>query len=115
MTIQEFYTELGEDYNKALKLLTKEEYVKQFVKRLPAATTVKDIEKALNSQDYQAAFREAHSLKGVCLNMALDGLFKVSSELTESLRNGPVGDVNQLYKNVELEYNRVCELIAKID
>ena len=36
----------------------------------------------------ELAFRAAHTLKGVCMNLGFDHLYNPSFEITESLRTG---------------------------
>lgn len=43
---------------------------------------------AINSQDWEAAFRAAHTLKGVAQNLGFQRLYLSSAALTEALR-GP--------------------------
>ena len=57
----------------------------------------------------ELAFRAAHTLKGVCMNLGFDHLYKLSFEITESLRTG----------NLELEslrrfyfFVRKCKIIS---
>ena len=46
------------------------------------------LESAINSQDWEAAFRAAHTLKGVAQNLGFQRLYLSSTALTEALR-GP--------------------------
>jgi len=115
MNIREFYSLAGGNYDEILQSLGKEERVIKFVKMFPSQNQIENIDTALKAQDYQTAFREAHNLKGMSINIGLKNLFKVSSDLTESLRNGPVGDVNGLYELTSIEYKKTCELISQIE
>ena len=81
----------------------------------PNNSTIDNLKIALDEKDYQTAFREAHNLKGMSINIGLKNLHKVSRDLTESLRNGPTGDVEGLYKLVEAEYKKTCDLINQIE
>lgn len=115
MNLREFYQEAQGDYEETLGRIMKEERVTKYLTKFAASEPVMAIEKALESKDYETAFREAHNLKGVCLNLGLDSLHMVSSDLTESLRNGPTGDVNSFLERVKQEYDRISSLIQQIE
>lgn len=115
MTIKEFYEMADGDYNEALAGLGKEERIYKFLNKFPKTDMVNKIRTSYEAKDFESAFIDAHNLKGMSMNIALVKLKEVSSDLTESLRNGPQGDVEGLISEVEKEYNKVCELINKIE
>lgn len=58
---------------------------------------------------------EAHTLKGICLNLGFDNLFAPSQELTEKLRGATtIEGTDELFAAVEKEYDRTCEALRKI-
>ena len=115
MTIKDFYESALGDYTEAINCLGKEERIYKYLKKFPAMQNAALIKEALQREDYDTAFREAHNLKGMSMNMALTKLHEVSSNLTESLRNGPKGDVWGLFESAEAEYVRVCTLIERVE
>ncbi|MDO4489339.1 MAG: Hpt domain-containing protein, partial [Eubacteriales bacterium] len=71
---------------------------------------------AMKNGDRAAAFRAAHTLKGVCGNLSLDKLFNSASELTELLR--PESDVipegaEALLANVTRDFETTVDAIKK--
>lgn len=48
---------------------------------------------AVEARDGEAAFRAAHTLKGVAGNLGLENIYGFASELTELLRGGDAGQV----------------------
>ena len=88
MTLQEFYPMVGGDYAATLGRLPSEALVKKFLLKYPADPSYAQLEAALAAQDWEAAFRAAHTLKGVAQNLGMDHLYEVSSALCEALR-GP--------------------------
>ena len=63
----------------------------------------------------ETAFRAAHTLKGICLNLGFDNLFAPSQELTEKLRGATtIEGTDELFAAVEKEYDRTCEALRKI-
>ena len=77
----------------------------------PSFQNLKD---ALDSKDVETAFRAAHTLKGVCLNLGFDNLYPSSKDLTELLRAGSMDGYEDLFVEVEKEYNRTCEALRKV-
>jgi len=53
--------------------------------------------RALDGGDLQAAFEQAHKLKGSLGNLSLTPMYRPVSELTELLRNKTAGDYKTLY------------------
>jgi len=115
MTLEEFYILAGGDYKEALCCLESEERIIKYLKKFSVTGISTKIRTALEQEEYETAFREAHNLKGLSLNLYLGHLAKAGSELTESLRNGPTPDVWELFKTAETEFLKVCDLIEQLD
>lgn len=65
MTLQEFYAKIGGNSADVLRRLPSEAMVRKFIGKYPADTSWGSLESAINSQDWETAFRAAHTLKGV--------------------------------------------------
>lgn len=76
----------------------------------PAFSVLKN---ALNDKNYKEAFESAHTLKGVSANLGLTDLFNVISKLVEALRNEVYDNIEQLYKNMILEYNKFLAILEE--
>lgn len=88
MTLQEFYAKIGGNSADVLQRLPSEAMVRKFVGKYPADTNWETLESAIDSQDWETAFRAAHTLKGVAQNLGFQQLYLSSAALTEDLR-GP--------------------------
>ena len=86
MTIQECYRNLGGDFNRTEKRLAGAGMIRRFLLRFPQDPTFSSLCLAMREGDRAAAFRCAHTLKGVCANLGLDRLLESSGRLTEVLR-----------------------------
>ena len=86
MTIQECYRNLGGDYARTEKRLPSVGMIRRFLLRFPQDPTFASLCQAMREGDREAAFRCAHTLKGVCANLGLDRLLDSSGRLTEALR-----------------------------
>lgn len=86
MTIKEAYEKLGGDYE-AITHQFNESMLLRLIGMLLKDANYTDIRTGLEQQDYELAFRGAHTLKGVALNMGLTPLAEKASALTETLRD----------------------------
>ena len=86
MTVRESYEKIGSNFEEVLRRLGSEALVKRFALKFLNDTSFQDLKDALVKKDGETAFRAAHTLKGVCLNLGFDRLYEVSAELTEKLR-----------------------------
>lgn len=87
MTIQECYNKLGGSLEQAEKRLPSINLIKKFVAKFPDDTSFSELCFAMQNGDAKAAFRAAHTLKGVCANLNFDRLFSSAEKLTELLRD----------------------------
>lgn len=65
---------------------------------------------AINENDLQKAFEAAHALKGVYGNLAITPLFKVTSEITEYLREKKEMDYRPLVEKIQELYRQFVAL-----
>ena len=114
MTIRECYDELGLDFDAVLSRLVNEKLVQKFALKFLDDPSFQNLKDALDSKDVETAFRAAHTLKGVCLNLGFDNLYPSSKDQTELLRAGSMDGYEDLFAEVEKEYNRTCEALRKV-
>ncbi|MBU5482069.1 Hpt domain-containing protein [Blautia sp. MSJ-19] len=116
MTVRECYEELGSDFDKVLSRLVSEALVKKFALKFLNDPSFGQLKTSIEAKDAETAFRAAHTLKGICLNLGFDNLFAPSQELTEKLRGADsVDGTDELLATVEKEYNRTCDALRKVD
>ena len=98
MTIEQAYEKMGADYNGVLTRFMSEALVTRFAGKF------------LTDPSFD-------TLKGICLNLGFDNLYKPSSELTELLRAGTLDGSEELMKQVEDQYavtiNALHEALGK--
>lgn len=114
MTVRESYEKIGSNFDEVLRRLGSEALVKRFALKFLNDTSFQDLKDALVKKDGETAFRAAHTLKGVCLNLGFDNLYPSSKDLTELLRAGSMDGYEDLFAEVEKEYNRTCEALRKV-
>ena len=100
MTVKECYEQMGSDYEGVLGRLGSEAIVKRFALKFLQDPSFAQLKESLAKNDGEEAFRAAHTLKGVCLNLGFDELFEVSAELTEKLREKETAGSEELFQKV---------------
>lgn len=112
MTVKECYEQMGADYEGLLSRLGSEALIKKFAVKFLADGSFQDLKTSLEAGEAEQAFRAAHTLKGICLNLGFDNLYKPSEELTELLRGREIVPGSQKkFAEVEAQYNRTVTAI----
>ena len=114
MTLRECYEQLGADYDDVLGRLMSETIIKKFAIKFIDDKSFVNLEQAMADNDANEAFRAVHTMKGICLNLGFDNLYKASSELTEKLRGGELDGSDELYENVKKEYVKTIDVIKQM-
>ncbi len=70
---------------------------------------------AMTVGDYETAYREAHSLKGVAGNLSFSQLYDVASMICKDLREGEPVAASRLLPDLELAHHRIREGLAQVD
>ena len=118
MNLNECYTSFGGSLQEVLARLASERLVAKFLRKFPEDTSFATLCSALPSGDRDTAFRCAHNLKGLCLNLGFPRLLQSSSQLTEALRPGTPylqEQVDALLEQTRLDYHQVCEAISRLE
>lgn len=114
MTVKECYEALGADYEGTLGRLCSEKLVQRFALKFLADASFSTLQKAMGEEDYEEAFRAAHTLKGVGMNLGFTRLLTVSDELTEELRGGKKPADDSLLDRLSQEYGRTMALLKEL-
>lgn len=112
MTLQACYEALGGNYDAVRGRLMSERLVQKFMLKFLDEGSFKELMDAVQAKDGEAAFRAAHTLKGVCLNLSFDRLFASSDRLCEALRNGWTDDAPAMAEAVEADYKQTIAAIT---
>jgi len=114
MSIQELYELAGSNYNEIISRLP-ESMLPSLLKMLLEDTSIQDLNKGIETKNGELAFRAAHTLKGVCLNLGLDNLSQYAMALTERLRNQQLENYQKEYELTINEYNKIIDAIKQLD
>lgn len=115
MELKECYEIMGADYQEVFGRLRADDRIKRFLNLFVKDESFCLLQTSMDAQDYQTAFRAAHTLKGVAMNLSLTKLANSSSALTEALRDGePKGDVGAMFETVKADHQLAVETIGKL-
>ena len=117
MTVKECYEAFGGNYDEVVSRLRSDERIARFLLKVVDDGSYKLLCDSVASGNANEAFRAAHTLKGVCLNLAITRLARSSSDLTEALRNSSVIDdsVQPLLAQVQRDYELTISSIIQLD
>ena len=76
MTLKEAYESVESNYDNVLKRLGSEGMIKRFAVKFIDDPTFGELKNALAAGDGESAFRAAHTMKGICLNLGFDKLYE---------------------------------------
>lgn len=111
MTLKEGYDLIGADYEGLVERVESEERAERFALKFLKDKSCERLIECIENEDYEEAFRAAHSIKGISLNLGFTQLYNISSLLTEELRDGKkLTNRLNLEKTTE-EYNRTREML----
>ena len=116
MTIKECYEKIGADYAEAITRMMKDERIAKFAGMFLRDTSFTELKAAMETENYDEAFRMAHTLKGVCQNLGLGALEAPCNAITEMLRE-PHRDVElakSLLPDVTKQYEHTMEGVKSL-
>lgn len=115
MTVQEVYGRLGADYSEIVCRMGNEERVKRFVLKLPQDDSFLRLCGAMTEGDAGEAFREAHTLKGIGLNLGLTNIADKAMLLSEELRAGVINtEAERLFAEFAESYDETIRYIGML-
>lgn len=116
MNIKEFYSEINGNYDDVYSRLQNDVLMTKIVKMFLNDNSYNDLKTGLETGDGELAFRGAHTLKGVCLNLGFSNMTDDVVSFTEDLRPRSIpSDYNVKFDKITSEYNKVLEAIRKLD
>lgn len=113
MTLKECYEAMGADYNDVFARLRNDDRIQRFLVKVLEDGSYDLLVKSLEERNIEEAFRAAHTIKGVCMNLSLTKLYQSAQALTEALRNRHEygEDIEPLFEKVTADYNFTMQCI----
>ncbi|MCM1043667.1 MAG: Hpt domain-containing protein [Corallococcus sp.] len=118
MTVEQCYAAFGGNYAECLSRLRTDERIAKFLKKTAEDGSFDLLTQSLKDGNVQEAFRAAHTLKGVCMNLSITKLYQSASRITEALRGRETldgADFQPLLDEVRQDYELMLKCIAQID
>ncbi len=121
MDIRRFYELTGGDYDAAMQRFMTESRLEKFTRMFVEDPSYGELEASLASDNLEDAFRAAHTLKGVCLNLSFTGLFQSVDAVTELLRHadpdspGDQEQVNRCMETLRVWYRDIIAAVSELD
>lgn len=69
---------------------------------------------ALDEEDVERAYQEAHGLKGVAGNLSFSALYQAVSEISETLREGDVAHARMLFPAVRAAHESATDALCQL-
>ncbi|MDD3339513.1 MAG: Hpt domain-containing protein [Lachnospiraceae bacterium] len=85
----------------------------KFLFRFPQDPSYGEMIRAYESQDYDMAFRAAHTMKGVTGNLSLETLHERLVPFVEALRSKDLDDADQMLDKVKESYIQVIDALEQ--
>lgn len=116
MDLKFFYESMGVDYSRVLSRLRKETLIEKYLHLLLEDQNFINLKKALEEDDYETAFRAAHSIKGVSLNLDLKPLAEAASLLVECFRGKSEQELDktkiaEIYQTLDEEFIKIKQFV----
>ena len=115
--IRAIYERIGADFDDVAGRLGSPALVERFAGKFVQDESFSQLEDALAAHDAKAAFRAAHTLKGVAANLSFEPLRQSASALTELLRHADSipPEALPLFAQVTRDYEATLAAIAQLD
>lgn len=111
MTLQECYAALDGDFAGVSGRLPSEKFIQKYVLKFLDDGSYELLLRSMEEENWEEAFRAAHTIKGVCQNLSIQKLQDSSSRLCESLRNGYTPEADDLAEEVRADYAQTVAAI----
>lgn len=106
----------GINYQQGMtRFMNNESLFEKFLLKFKDDKSYFHLKQALEQEDCEQAFHEAHTLKGLAGNLAMDSLAEVTSDVTEAFRAGDFELGSQLIRHVDEQYEQVIQLLEKLE
>jgi HPt (histidine-containing phosphotransfer) domain-containing protein len=114
MTLREFYVKTNADYDAVIRRLMNETMVLKYLNKFQNDGYFTELQQSVCRQDYETAYRCAHTLKGLCLSLGLETMRKPVVELTEELRAGKTENAAAYIAVIEPLYADIIRWIGEL-
>lgn len=115
MNLKELYAQTGGEYESALQRLHSENMLMKFVKKYAEDMSYSKLMDGVRNKDWEAAFRAAHTMKGIAQNLGFTVLQVAAEELTEDLRGASELSSDKLLEAVSSAHAEIIRAVAELE
>lgn len=109
--------ENGADVETTIKrFMGNEDIYEKFIRKFPQDQNYKMLEEYMGSQNYEEAYKCAHTLKGISANLGFNPIYQAVSVLVEELRGRKSEEVDEAkaeeeWQEIRKAYQQFIEII----
>lgn len=96
------------------RFLNNEAMYEKFLKRFPTDQNYKKLVEAIAERNCDKAFTASHTLKGVCGNLSIQGLYLLIRDQVEYFRANKFDEGAAMMPAIEEEYDKVVVMIETL-
>lgn len=87
----------------------------RFLKKFPEDRTYDALKQAVQEKNQKETEMYAHTLKGICGNLGLTGLYRKSDELVKAVREGRSGEIEPLYGEIRALMEETVRVLKELE
>jgi len=114
MDVRKCYEVIEGDYEDVKRRFLSDARIRRFALLFLKDDSMANLREAIREEDSEKAFHAAHTLKGVCLNLGLTGLYSPVNRITELLRAGKFEEALLVMPSVEQAYKVTYEGLEEL-
>lgn len=109
-------TDADIDYEQGVRrFVGNKELFEKMLRCFLAENDFQEAKDALEKKEFDAMYRHIHTMKGVCGNLSINGLYRACTNLSELLRNKEYDKAAGEFGQIFDMYNSVCSAIKRAD
>lgn len=108
---------VGVKYDEVLKrFMGKEDFYLRMLRKFLDDKNYEELKKAVDEKRWKDAFAYAHTVKGLCANLGLDGILEYAVPLTDEVRSEPYDEekIFAYMEQVSERYDQTREVIQSL-
>lgn len=113
MTVEDLYFEIEGNYSDVVERFVTESKIIRFVLLFLNDGSYEAYIQAMQAEKADEAFLAIHTLKGVCLNLGFQGMYKVVNNITELLKANKFEEAKKKLPDLKAVYEKHINAIKK--
>lgn len=114
MTVKDFYDLTGGGYDVMISKFKSDATITSFLKIFKRDKSYAELTEKLEADDMRGAFAAAHTLKGVTLNLNLEGMINPVVAVVEALRAGNLSGAKGKFPALKAAYEKVNVTLSEL-